>query len=151
MTVQDVLNQVTVHNGIVTSKSTGKTYKVEDFINQICDKLGFSKKQRKELESYFVDYIKPQSDQSKYVETIIEKYNFQFSDGVYLINGKVITIDNIYRLMWKEEKLLPTEVDAIIENVEKISEPMELQAEIYERIKATAQQGKRSNMITLHC
>ena len=141
MTVQDVLNQVTVHNGIVTSKSTGKTYKVEDFINQICDKLGFSKKQRKELESHFVDYIKPQSDQSKYVETIIEKYNFQFSDGVYLINGKVITIDNIYRLMWKEEKLLPTEVDAIIENVEKISEPMELQAEIYEKIKAKARKG----------
>ena len=141
MTVQDVLNQITVHNGIVTSKSTGKTYKVEDFINQICDKLGFSKKQRKELESHFVDYIKPQSDQSKYVETIIEKYNFQFSDGVYLINGKVITIDNIYRLMWKEEKLLPTEVDAIIENVEKISEPMELQAEIYEKIKAKARKG----------
>lgn len=141
MTVQDVLNQITVHNGTVTSKSTGKTYKVEDFINQICDKLGFSKKQRKELESHFVDYIKPQSDQSKYVETIIEKYNFQFSDGVYLINGKVITIDNIYRLMWKEEKLLPTEVDAIIENVEKISEPMELQAEIYEKIKAKARKG----------
>lgn len=141
MTVQDVLNQITVHNGIVTSKSTGKTYKVEDFINQICDKLGFSKKQRKELESHFVDYIKPQSDQSKYVETIIEKYNFQFSDGVYLINGKVITIDNIYRLMWKEEKLLPTEVDAIIENVEKISEPMELQSEIYEKIKAKARKG----------
>ena len=141
MTVQDVLNQITVHNGIVTSKSTGKTYKVEDFINQICNKLGFSKKQRKELESHFVDYIKPQSDQSKYVETIIEKYNFQFSDGVYLINGKVITIDNIYRLMWKEEKLLPTEVDAIIENVEKISEPMELQAEIYEKIKAKAIKG----------
>lgn len=141
MTVQDVLNQITVHNGIVTSKSTGKTYKVEDFINQICDKLGFSKKQRKELESHFVDYIKPQSDQSKYVETIIEKYNFQFSDGVYLINGKVITIDNIYRLMWKEEKLLPTEVDAIIENIEKISEPMELQAEIYEKIKAKAKKG----------
>ena len=141
MTVQDVLNQITAHDGMVTSKSTGRTYKVEDFINQICDKLGFSKKQRKELESHFVDYIKPQSDQSKYVETIIEKYNFQFSDGVYLINGKVITIDNIYRLMWKEEKLLPTEVDAIIENIEKISEPMELQAEIYEKIKAKARKG----------
>lgn len=142
MTVQDVLNQITAHNGMVTSKSTGKTYKVEDFINQICDKCGFTKKQRKELESHFVDYIRPQSDQSKYVETIIEKYNFQFSDGVYLINGKVITIDNIYRLMWKEEKLLPTEVDAIIENIEKISEPMELQAEIFERIKAKAKKGK---------
>ena len=141
MTVQDVLNQITTHNGIVTSKSTGKTYKVEDFINQICDKCSFTKKQRKELESHFVDYIRPQSDQSKYVETIIEKYSFQFSDGVYLINGKVITIDNIYRLMWKEEKLLPTEVDAIIENVEKISDPMELQAEIFERIKAKAKKG----------
>ena len=142
MTVQDVLNQITAHNGMVTSKSTGKTYKVEDFINQICDKCGFTKKQRKELESHFVDYIRPQSDESKYVENIIEKYNFQFSDGVYLINGKVITIDNIYKLMWKEEKLLPMEVDPIIENIEKISEPMELQTEIFERIKAKAKKGR---------
>ena len=142
MTVQDVLNQITAHNGMVTSKSTGITYKVEDFINQICDKCKFTKKQRKELESHFIDYIRPQSDKSKYVETIIDKYNFQFSDGVYLINNKVITIDNIYRLMWKEEKLLPTEVDEIIENIEKISEPMELQNEIFERIKAKAKKGK---------
>ena len=142
MTVQDVLSQVSLVNGKIISKSTKKEYEVNDFIEQISKKCGFTKKQKNELESYFISYIKPQSDQSKYVEAIIEKYNFQFSDGVYLINGKVITIDNIYRLMWKEEKLLPTEVDAIIENVEKISEPMELQAEIFERIKAKAKKGK---------
>lgn len=135
MTVQDVLNQITAHNGMVTSKSTGKTYKVEDFINQICDKCGFTKKQRKELESHFVDYIEPQSDKSKYVENIINKYEFQFSDGVYIVRGKVISLDEIYRLLWKEEKLLPTETDAVIENIEKISEPIELQYEIFQRIQ----------------
>ena len=150
MTVQDVLNQITVHDGIVVSKSTGKTYKVEDFINQICDKLGFSKKQRKELESHFVDYIKPQSDQSKYVETIIDKYDFQFSDGVYFINGKVISLSEIYRLMWKEEKLLPTEVDTIIENIEKISEERNLQNEIYLTIIAKKKEGKSKYLESLY-
>ena len=99
MTVQDVLNQITAHNGKIISKSSGKEYEVEDFINQICEKLNFTKKQRKELESHFVDYLRPQSDQSKYVENIIEKYNFQFSDGVYFVNGQVISLADIYRLI----------------------------------------------------
>lgn len=142
MTVQDVLKQITVHEGVVTSKSTGAKYSVEDFINQISSKLKFTKTQRKELESYLVDYVRAQSEQSKYVEAIIDKYSFQFSDGVYLIKGKVITLDDIYRLLWKEEKLLPTEVDNIVENIEKISEPMDLQKEIFEKIKSKAKAGK---------
>lgn len=142
MTVQDVLKQITVHEGVVTSKSTGAKYSVEDFINQISSKLKFTKAQRKELESYLVDYVRAQSEQSKYVEAIIDKYSFQFSDGVYLIKGKVITLDDIYRLLWKEEKLLPTEVDNIVENIEKISEPMNLQKEIFEKIKSKAKAGK---------
>ena len=142
MTVQDVLKQITVHEGVVTSKSTGAKYSVEDFINQISSKLKFTKAQRKELESYLVDYVRAQSEQSKYVEAIIDKYSFQFSDGVYLIKGKVITLDDIYRLLWKEEKLLPTEVDNIVENIEKISEPMDLQKEIFEKIKSKAKAGK---------
>ena len=142
MTVQDFLKQITVHEGVVTSKSTGAKYSVEDFINQISSKLKFTKAQRKELESYLVDYVRAQSEQSKYVEAIIDKYSFQFSDGVYLIKGKVITLDDIYRLLWKEEKLLPTEVDNIVENIEKISEPMNLQKEIFEKIKSKAKAGK---------
>ena len=150
MTVQDVLNQITAHNGKIISKSSGKEYEVEDFINQICRKLNFTKKQRKELESYFVDYIRPQSEQSKYVETIIDKYNFEFSDGVYFVNNNVITLPDIYRLMWKEEKLLPTETDSIIENIEKISEEKDLQVEIFEKIKAKSIQGKSLYLESLY-
>lgn len=149
MTVNDVLAQITVHNGIVTSKSTGKEYTVDDFIEQICAKLKFTKKQRKELESHFVKYIKAQSEQSKYVEEIIDKYDFQFSNGVYFVNGKVISLPDIYRLMWKEEKLLPTEVDAIIENIEKISEEKDLQGEIFNSILEKKLYGKSKYLATL--
>ena len=150
MTVQDVLNQITAHNGKIISKSSGKEYEVEDFINQICEKLNFTKKQRKELESHFVDYLRPQSDQSKYVENIIEKYNFQFSDGVYFVNGQVISLADIYRLMWKNEKLLPTETDSIIENIEKISEEKDLQSEIFEVIKSKAVKGQSEYLKSLY-
>lgn len=149
MTVNEVLSQITASNGKITSKSTGKVYEVKDFIEQISTKLKWSQKQRKELESHFVDFIKAQSDNSKYVEEIIEKYNFEFSDGVYMIRNDVITIDEIYRLMWKEEKLLPTEVDNIIENVEKISQPIPLQKNIFDRIKLKQKKGKSKYLASL--
>lgn len=150
MTVQDVLNQITAKDGKIISKSTGKVYEVDDFIQQISKKLGWSKKQIREFENHFTKYIKPQSEQSKYVEEIIEKYDFKFSDGVYILNGKIMTIDDIYKLMWKQEKLLPSEVDIIIENIEKISEPMELQFEIFEKIKAKQVVGKSLYLESLY-
>lgn len=142
MTPQDVMLQITLKDGKIVSKSSGKAYEIDDFIKEISKRLGWTKKQIKEFESNFVSFIRPQSDQSKYVENIIEKYQFEFSDGVYMINGKVITLDNIYRLLWREEKLLPTEVDYIVENVEKISEPIELQNNIFEHIKNKKFLGK---------
>ena len=149
MNVQDVLSQITVSKGIVTSKSTGKTYSVKEFIEQISSKLKWTQKQKRELESHFVDYIKAQSDQSKHIEEVIEKYSFQFSDGVYIVNDEVITIDEIYRLLWKEEKLLPTEVDYIIENIEKISSPIELQNDIYNKILLKIKSGKSKYLESL--
>lgn len=134
MTPNDVLSQITVHNGIVTSKSSGKQYEVKDFIKQISEKLSWSKKQIREFESHFIDTVGTQSDKSKFVEEIIEKYEFKFSDGVYFIKGKVINSEDIYRLFWKEEKLLPTETDTILENVERISEKIPLQNEIFKNI-----------------
>lgn len=134
MTPNDVLSQITVHNGIVTSKSSGKQYEVKDFIEQISKKLGWTKKQIREFESHFIDTVGTQSDKSKFVEQIIEKYDFKFSDGVYFIKGKVINAEDIYRLFWKEEKLLPTETDTILENVERISERIPLQNEIFKNI-----------------
>lgn len=149
MTVNDVLSRITVHNGIVTSKDSGKQYPVREFIDTISEKLKFSKKQKGELESHFVQYVKPQTENSKYIEQIIEKYNFKFSDGIYFINDKIITIDEIYRLMWREEKLLPTDCDNIIENIEKISEPLELQNQIYEYILSKKRKGKSKYLETL--
>lgn len=134
MTPNDVLSQITVHNGIVTSKSSGKQYEVKDFIEQISKKLGWTKKQIREFESHFIDTVGTQSDKSKFVEQIIEKYDFKFSDGIYFIKGKVINAEDIYRLFWKEEKLLPTETDTILENVERISERIPLQNEIFKNI-----------------
>lgn len=149
MTPQDVLSQITYSNGIVTSKSSGKSYRFEDFVGEISKKLGWTKKQIKEFESNFVSFIVPQSDKSKYIEEIINKYSFEFSDGVYMIKGEVISIDSIYRLFWREERLLPTEVDYIIENVEKISQPIELQNNIFELIKSKAKVGRSKYLESL--
>ena len=149
MTVKDVIKQVDFKDGFVTSRSTGIKYSVDDFVNQISQKLGFTKKQRAELESYFIDYIRPQSDNSKYIEKIINKYQFKFSDGVYIIKDRAISLDNIYRMLWQQERLLPVEVDAIIENIEKISEPMDLQDEIYKQIASKAIPGKSKYLQSL--
>ena len=150
MKPQEVLNQIDYKDGIVTSRATNKKYELQDFILQISNKLKWSKKDIKEFESYFCDSIQPQSDKSKYIEEIIEKYDFRFSDGVYLIRNKVITIDDIYRLFWREEKLLPTETDFVIENVEKISEPIELQEEIFRKIKNRAIDGESEYLKSLY-
>lgn len=147
--VDNIMSQIIIKDGRLISKSSGKIYEIDEFITSVSKRMSLTKKEKNELESYFISYIKPQSDQSKYVENIIEKYDFKFSDGVYIIKENVISIDNIYRLFWKEEKLLPTEVDYIIENVEKISEPMELQNEIFEKIKSKAIKGKSKYLDSL--
>lgn len=149
MRVSDVLSQIEVVDGKVKSKSTGILYEVNDFVEQISTKLKFTKRERQELESYFSSFIKPQSDQSKYIETIIDKYDFQFSDGVYFINGVVFSLDEIYRLFWKKERLLPTETDSIIENVEKISQPKKLQSEIFYNIINKSKVGKSKYLASL--
>ena len=150
MTVSEILSQIEYDGNLVKSKSTGKLYEVSVFIDQISRKLKFTAKEKRELESYFISTIKAQSEKSKYVEDIINKYDFKFSDGVYLIKGKVITLDNIYRLFWREEKLLPTETDEIIENVEKISEPIQLQNEIFENIRSKSREGKSKYIDSLY-
>lgn len=150
MKVSDVLIQIEIVDGKVKSKSTGILYEVNDFIEQISKKLKFTKRERQELESYFSSFIKPQSEQSKYIETIIDKYDFQFSDGVYFIDGTVFSLDEIYRLFWKKERLLPTETDNIIENVEKISENIPLQSQIYFEIKRKSIKGESEYLKSLY-
>lgn len=149
MSVKEILNQITAHNGKVTSKSSGIEYDVKDFIEQISEKCKLSKKERKELESHFIDYVQPQSDKSQYIEQIIEKYNFKFSNGIYIIKDKIMTLDEVYRFMWKEERLLPTETEYVIENVEKISEPLDLQNGMFEYIQSYEIKGESKYLKSL--
>lgn len=149
MTVKDVLSQITAKDGKIISKSTGIEYEVDDFISQISKKLGWNKKQIKEFESHFTSFIKPQSDNSKYVENVIDKYDFKYTNGIYIIKNEVVSIDKIYKLLWKEERLLPTEVDGIIEDIEKISEELDLECEIFESIKNKAVEGKSEYLKSL--
>lgn len=149
MTPKEVLSQIIAKDGKIISKTSGKVYEVNDFIEQISQKLNWTKKQRKEFESHFTKFIQPQSDKSKYVEEIIDKYDFKYSNGVYLVKGEVLSMDKIYRLLWKEERLLPTETDALIENIEKICEEVELQNEIFENIKSRAIVGESEYLKSL--
>lgn len=150
MKPSEVLKRITATNGTITSKDTGKTYAVGDFIKIISDKMNWSKKEIKEFESYFVDYIKVQTDASKYVESIIDKYEFIISDGVYIIRDKIVSINEVYRFFWKNEKLLPTDVENIIENVEKITEPIPLQNNIFRKIMKKQIKGESLYLKSLY-
>ena len=150
MRIEEIVSQVELVNGKIKSKQTGNIYEVNEFVDKVAKTYGLNAKEKKELAKNFISYLKPQSEKSIYVESIINKYDFKFSDGVYIIRNSIITLDEIYRLLWKEERLLPTEVDEIIENVEKISEPMELQNEIFEKIKAKAKVGKSKYLESLY-
>lgn len=150
MKPSEVLKRITATNGTITSKDTGKTYTVEEFIKIISDKMNWSKKEIKEFESYFIDYIKVQTDASKYVENIIDKYEFMISDGVYIIKDKIVSINEVYRFFWANERLLPTDVDNIIENVEKITEPIPLQNNIFRKIMKRAIKGESLYLKSLY-
>ena len=150
MRIEEIVSQVELVNGKIKSKQTGNIYEINEFVDKIAKTYNFNAKEKKELAKNFISYLKPQSEKSIYVESIINKYDFKFSDGVYIIRNSIITLDEIYRLLWKEERLLKTEVDEIIENVEKISEPMELQNEIFEKIKAKAKVGKSKYLESLY-
>lgn len=150
MKPSEVLKRITATNGTITSKDTGKTYTVDEFIKIISDKMNWSKKEIKEFESYFVDYIKVQTDASKYVESIIDKYEFIISDGVYIIRDKIVSINEVYRFFWKNEKLLPTDVENIIENVEKITEPIPLQNNIFRKIMKKQIKGESLYLKSLY-
>ena len=136
MTVKEVLSQVKYDKETrkVKSLCTGIEYTVEDFCSQISDRLKWSDKQRKELEKCFTGFLKPQTDEAVYTEKFINKYNIKFSDGVYLVNGKVMPIDELYRFMWEKERLLPDDLKDILSNVELISEPINLKRDMFNNI-----------------
>lgn len=142
MTIKEIISQIDYDGEFVTSKASGKKYELDAFIAQISKSLKLTKKEIKELENYFIGFLKPQTDNSKYIEDIINKYELKFTDGVYFIKGEVKTLEDIYKIFWKEEKLLPTDVDYVIENIEKISEDIPLQNNIFEIIKSKRKKGR---------
>lgn len=136
MTVKEVLQQIEYDEstGIITSLSTGMEYSVDDFCEQIGDKLKWSEKKKRELRSHFTRFLKPQTDESIYTEEFIKRYGIQFSDGVYLVHKRVITIDELYRLIWGQERLLPDELKKVLANIELISEPIDLRYDVFANI-----------------
>lgn len=135
MTVKQVLEQVKFVDGKVISSQTGIAYEVDDFVEQISQKLGFTKKQKETLRGHFQNYLRPQTEDSVYVEAIINKYSIEFTDGIYLLGGEPITDDELYRFMWDKERLLPDTLRKVLSNVELISKPIPLQDKMFQQMK----------------
>lgn len=135
MTVSDILSQVEVIDGKIRSLMSGKEYEVDEFIEMTSQKCGLKRAEVDKLRAELTSFIRPQSKESIFIESIINKYDFKSSDGIYIVRGKIMQIDDIYRLLWKEERIIPTEVDRLIENIEKISEKIDLQVDIFLSIR----------------
>lgn len=150
--VMEIISQIDIlENNQIQSKSSGLIYPKDEFISRISVALKLTKKQKEELEGYFISFIKPQSEKSKYVESIINKYNLMFNDGIYFLNEKICTMEDLYKIFWREERLLPTEVDDVIENVEKISEAKDLQYMIFQNnIFNKKKEGKSKYLESLY-
>lgn len=133
MELNKILDQIEIDGEFAVSKSTGKRYHYSDFVEKISKQFNLKKKDKDRIKSHFVDTVKVQSENSINVEKFIKKYNFQFADGIYLINGEIYSIDDVYKFLWKNEQLLPTEANLLLENIEKISENVSIQGEIFEK------------------
>lgn len=136
MTVEQVLNSITIHDGVVTSKSTGLKYNVDEFIDRIVLKLKFNKSERRQLEEVLLSRLKKRSEKSDYIEKLIDKYKIEYASGVYIIDGTIMSLDDMYKYFWNKEKMLPTELISVIEDVEKISVEVDIQKRIYENIRS---------------
>lgn len=143
MTVKEVLEQIEYNevDGTITSLSTGKTYSVDDFCNQIAEKLKWSNKKKQELRKHFTTYLKPETEEAIYTEEFIKKYDIKFTDGVYMINGKVMPLDDLYRFMWERERLLPDDLKGTLANIELISEPIDLKQGMFDNMIAKCRRG----------
>lgn len=150
MTVEQVLNSITIHDGVVTSKSTGLKYNVDEFIDRIVAKLKFNKSERRQLEEVLLSRLKKRSEKSDYIEKLINKYKIEYASGVYIVNDKTMSIDDMYKFFWSKEKILPTELIAIIEDIEKISEEQDLQTKIFWNIIAKKKEGRSKYLESLY-
>ncbi len=150
MDVATVISQITYENGIVTSKTTGRQYTVADFLDTLFKKEKFTKQQKEELREYFIDYLKEQSKGSIFMDKFLKKYNIEASDGVFILNGKITPTEELFRIFWRDERLLPSELSPILEDVEKISEKVDIQQKIFnERVVSRAKKGKSAYLASL--
>lgn len=147
--VDDIISQVEIKDGKVISRLSGKEYSEAEFIDMVSKKYKLKKADVEKLRSVFTEFIKPQTKESEYIEAILNKYDFKYTDGVYIIRNEVVTMEDIYRLFWKEERLIPADTDKVIENLEKISERFDLQMDIFKRIYNMAREsnGEKSKYL----
>ena len=142
--IDDIISQVEIKDGKIISRLSGNEYSEAEFIDMVSKKYKLKKAEVEKLRAAFTEFIKPQSKESEYIEAIMNKYDFKYTDGVYIIKDKVVTMEDIYRLFWKEERLIPADTDKVIENLEKISERFDLQMDIFKRITDLARNSDGS-------
>lgn len=147
--VDNILSQILIFGDCIESKSSGKSYTRDEFFKLITARTKLSKDERQELSLALYSYLKPQTDQSVYVENLINKYDISFCDGIYFIGGKIYTINDVYKLMWEEERLLPSAVDVLMQDIEKIKPKEKLQWMIYQKILDRAINGESEYLKTL--
>lgn len=150
MNAIDILSQVEIKDGFVVLKSSGTRYMPKDFISTMAVRFKLTKKDIALLNNELSGELRPQTENSIWIEKLINKYDIKYSNGVYFIRGTVYTLSDIYKLFWKEEKILPEVTDQIIENIEKISEEVELQEQIFIKIMDKAREGKSLYLESLY-
>lgn len=147
--IDNILNQISISDEGIVSKTTGKIWSREQFIKEISAKGKLSKEEKQELSNALSTYLKAQTEESIYIENLIKKYDLSFCNGIYFVRGKIYTLSDMYKFLWDNERLLPTYVDDLMENVEKIKSREGLQYLIYRKILDKAVKGKSKYLETL--
>lgn len=122
------------NNGKIRSIKSGVEYDFIDFTEKMAKVNNWSMKQQLSFVNMFAKYIIPQTEKSVQIEKLINKYKILFSDGVYLVDNVVLDIDSMYKFLWNKEKILPTDANSIIENIEKISVKDDMKYNIFNQI-----------------
>lgn len=127
----DIYNQVSLVNGKIVVEKSGSVYDFEDFVNKMSKANKWNDKEKRVFEKMFENFVMPQTEKSYQIEKLIEKYKIECSDGVYKIFDNVMTLDDLYKYFWKNEKITPKDLNDIVENIEKISVQKCMQNDIY--------------------
>lgn len=134
MKLEEVLNTIEYNEerNEVTSIATGKVYSVDEFCKMLEDKKLLNKTDCRKLRSKLSNETIPRSETSILTEKLIEKYSFGFGDGIFSVHGYTTAYDDLLRFMWEKERLLPSEAETYLEDIERIVQPINRQHSIYE-------------------